>query len=257
MVPGEPSMIDAFEKTIEPPFGPQRGLVTSQLAIFDIDGTLTATNVVDDECYLRAVAETFDLVGSDLNWAEAPHVTDGGLARWLCVRHLGRAPEPEELMALERRFVGILRAELARAPDRFAPVEGARDVFDHLRSHGWRIALATGAWGASARTKLGAVGLTTTETPMACADDAESREDIVRLAWQRAEAQAGARFARVVSVGDAPWDVRTARSLGIPFVGIATGPRVEQLRAAGARTVLPHLADRTAVLAALAAATIP
>jgi phosphoglycolate phosphatase len=152
--------------------------------------------------------------------------------------------------------VDILRAELARTPERFAPIDGARGILDHLRSRGWGVALATGAWGASARTKLGAVGLAA-DIPMACADDAESREEIVRLAWERAEGQAGFRFDRVVSVGDAPWDVRTARSLGIPFVGIGGGPREEKLRAAGARTVLPHLADRPAVLAALAAATIP
>ena len=236
---------------------PRRELATSQLAIFDIDGTLTATNAVDDECYLRAVAQTFALEGADLDWSDAPHVTDRGLARWLCTRHLGRAPEPDELAELERRFVAILRAELARTPERFAPIDGARDILDHLRSRGWGVALATGAWGASARTKLGAVGLAAADMAMACADDAESREDIVRLAWRRAEDHAGARFDRVVSVGDAPWDVRTARSLGIPFVGIGAGPREERLRAAGARTVLPHLADRAAVLAALAAATIP
>ena len=206
---------------------------------------------------MRAVAERFDLGGSDLDWAGAPHVTDCGLARWLCTRHLGRAPEPHELTALELRFVGILRAELARAPERFAPIDGARGIFDQLQSAGWRVALATGAWGASARTKLGAAGLPVAEMPMACADDAESREDIVRLAWQRAEAQTGSRFDRVVSVGDAPWDVRTARSLGLPFVGIGAGAREERLRTAGAGTVLPHLADSAAVLAALAAASIP
>lgn len=184
-------------------------------------------------------------------------MTDCGLARWLCTRHLGRAPEPHELTALEHRFVGILRTELARAPERFAPIDGASGIFDRLRSAGWRVALATGAWGSSAHTKLGAAGLAAAEMPMACADDAESREDIVRLAWQRAEAQAGSRFDRVVSVGDAPWDVRTARSLGLPFVGISAGAREERLRSAGAGTVLPHLADSAAVLAALSAASIP
>lgn len=33
-----------------------------RLAVFDIDGTLTDTNAVDDACYLRAVAD----VGSRL-----------------------------------------------------------------------------------------------------------------------------------------------------------------------------------------------
>ena len=40
---------------------------TSQLAIFDIDGTLTATNAVDDECYARAVAEMLDVAPEDID----------------------------------------------------------------------------------------------------------------------------------------------------------------------------------------------
>jgi phosphoglycolate phosphatase-like HAD superfamily hydrolase len=92
---------------------------------------------------------------------------------------------------------------------------------------------------------------------MACADDADSREEIVRLAWQKAEAQAGIAFRRVVSVGDAPWDVRTARSLGLPFIGIATGILADRLRTEGATTIVPDFSDPAAVLAALNSAAIP
>ena len=99
--------------------------------------------------------------------------------------------------------------------------------------------------------------LVATDLPMACAEDAESREDIVRLAWHKAEAQAGIAFQRVVSVGDAPWDVRTARSLGLPFVGIATGGLADRLRAEGAKTIVPDFSDAAAVLAALSSAASP
>jgi phosphoglycolate phosphatase-like HAD superfamily hydrolase len=120
------------------------------------------------------------------------------------------------------------------------------------------VAVATGGWLASATVKLRAAGVEAAELPpMACADDAESREDIVRLAWQRAEAQAGITFDRVVSIGDAPWDVRTARSLGLPFIGIATGARAERLRTAGAQMVLPNFSDRAAVVAALSVCREP
>jgi phosphoglycolate phosphatase-like HAD superfamily hydrolase len=235
----------------------QRSLDTSQLALFDIDGTLTATNAVDDECYLRAVAETFDVDPVAIDWADAPHMTDSGIARWLWMRHHRRTPEPREVAELQRRFLATLGAALATAPHRFAAIEGAATIFHHLRSEGWRVALATGGWRASATVKLRAAGLGVSDVPMACADDAESREDIVRLAWQKAEAHAGAPFRRVVSVGDAPWDVRTAQSLGLPFVGIGGGVVADRLRTAGADTILPHLRDGSAVLAALTAASIP
>ena len=229
----------------------------NQLAIFDIDGTLTATNAVDDECYIRAAAEILDVAPEAVDWSDTPHVTDSGIARYLWTRHRARAAEDRELIALQQRFLAILGAEITRAPERCLAIAGAGALFEHLRRAGWHIALATGGWLASASMKLRAAGVALTDLPMACADDAESREDIVRLAWQKAERQAGSTFHRVVSVGDAPWDVRTARSLGLPFVGIATGVRAERLRAEGATTVLSDLSDSVAVLAALSSAASP
>jgi phosphoglycolate phosphatase-like HAD superfamily hydrolase len=226
-----------------------------QLAIFDIDGTLTATNAVDDECYLRAVADMLGVDVGAVDWSDAPHVSDGAIARWLWTRHRDRVPSAREVAELQQRFVALLNAELASSPERFVPIEGACEIVQHLRSAGWSVALATGAWGASAKIKLRAAGLLANRIPLACSDDAEAREDIVRLAWQRAEA--GRPFRRVVSVGDGPWDVRTACSLGIPFVGIATGDRADRLRREGATTILPHFADSLAVMAAFASASVP
>lgn len=229
----------------------------SQLAIFDIDGTLTATNAVDDECYARAVAEMFDVAPEAIDWSGTPHVTDSGIARYLWTRHRARDAEVSDLAALRQRFLAILEAEIARAPERCVAIAGAGALLEHLRRAGWHVALATGGWLASASMKLRVAGLAFTDLPMACADDAESREDIVRLARQKAERQAGITFRRVVSIGDAAWDVRTARSLGLPFVGIATGTRADRLRTEGAATILPDLADPVAVLAALSSAEPP
>lgn len=228
-----------------------------RLAIFDIDGTLTATNDVDDECFFRAVSETLGVDCGAVDWSDMPHVTDSAIARSLWTRERGGEPTQRDIQALQRRFLTMLRAELARAPNRFAAIDGAVAIFRHLRSVGWDTAIATGGWGASAAIKLSAAGLMTTSVPLACADDAESREDIVRLAWRKAEAAAGRRFERVVSVGDGPWDVRTARSLGLPFVGVGTGVVEHRLRSAGATTILPHLGDAPAVVAALSAASTP
>jgi phosphoglycolate phosphatase-like HAD superfamily hydrolase len=230
---------------------------TNALAIFDIDGTLTATNGVDDECFLRAIGETLHVDCGAVDWSDVPHVTDSAIARFLWMRHRGRAPEQRDLHALQRRFLTILRAELARAPERFAAIDGAAGILTHLRSVGWHVAVATGGWGESAAVKLSAAGVTTTSVPLACADDAESREEIVQLAWRKAEAAAGARFERIVSVGDAVWDVRTARSLGLPFVGVGMGVAENRLRSAGATTVVPHLGDASAVVAALTSASAP
>ena len=195
-----------------------------------------------------------DVAPEAIDWSGAPHITDGAIARYLWARYRARAARPHDLEEIQQRFLAILRAELTRAPERFGAIAGARTLFPHLRRAGWHVALATGGWRASATMKLRAAGLGATELPMACADDAESREDIVRLAWRKAETLTGVTFQRVVSVGDASWDVRTARSLGLPFVGLATGGRADRLRAAGAKTIVPDFTDAAAVLAALRSA---
>jgi phosphoglycolate phosphatase-like HAD superfamily hydrolase len=232
-------------------------LSTAQLAILDIDGTLTATNAVDDECFLRATSETLGLDCAPVDWSDAPHVTDSAITSWFWTRHRGRRPDAQELIDFQRRFVSILTEELARSPERFAAIAGAAALIPALQSAGWHAAIATGGWRTSAMLKLRAAGLEAQHLPMACANDAESREDIVRLAWRGAERLANTSFDRVVSVGDAAWDVRTARSLGLPFVGIGTGEVAARLRAAGATTILPHFDDGSAVLAALSSASPP
>ena len=215
---------------------------------------MTATNAVDDECFARAAADILQVAPGAIDWSGTPHVTDAAIARYLWARCRARAAEAHELAEIQQRFLAILGAEVTRAPKRFVAIAGASSLFPHLRRAGWHVALATGGWLASATLKLRAAGVFATDLPIACADDADSREDIVRLAWQRAEAHAGVAFQRVVSVGDAPWDVRTARSLGLPFVGVGTEMRADRLRAEGARTIVPDFSDAAAVLAALGCA---
>ena len=81
------------------------------LAIFDIDGTLTNTNAVDDECFLRAIADVFELAVERLDWSDAPHVTDSAITQWLSEQHRGRGVDDGEL----DRLVGVpVRVALAR-----------------------------------------------------------------------------------------------------------------------------------------------
>ena len=50
-----------------------------KLAVFDLDGTLTATNAVDDACFVRALRIVFDIDLINTNWTAYSHVTDASV----------------------------------------------------------------------------------------------------------------------------------------------------------------------------------
>jgi phosphoglycolate phosphatase-like HAD superfamily hydrolase len=229
----------------------------NQLVIFDIDGTLTDTNGVDDECYRAAVAGALEIQPDAIDWSGAAHVTDSEIFDWLCRAHRRGVADDSIKASARSQFVARLTAALEREPHRFASIAGAASAINALSDAGWRVAIATGGWGPSARLKLRAAGIQVPDTAFACADDAASRVDIVRLAWSRAEAVYRCTFDRVVAVGDAMWDVRTAAELGLPFVGIGTRESATALKAAGASIVLPDYTNLNGVITALSAASVP
>lgn len=229
----------------------------SRLVIFDVDGTLTATNAVDDECFRRAMGTVLGVEITSVGAEASVHATDSYISRALGERHLQRTPSESDVARMTTCFVNELRAELARAPERFAAIPGAQGLFDVLRRAGWSIAVATGGWGPSARLKLAAAGLAEPDLIIACASDATTRREIVSLAAARAVERHGHGFERIVSVGDRPWDVRTAAELELPFIGVGVGAKARAMREVGAAIVVPDLRDHAHFCRALETATAP
>jgi phosphoglycolate phosphatase-like HAD superfamily hydrolase len=227
----------------------------NQLAIFDIDGTLTDTNGVDDDCYRAAVAGALHIDPGSYDWTKAAHITDAGIFQWVA----GELGRPEPTRAETDHAIATLGEELIavcdREPHRFVEIAGAGAALEAIREDGWYIAVATGCWGVSARIKLRAAAIDVPNEVIACADDAIARADIVQLAQRRAEEFYGRTFDRVVSLGDGPWDVRAADELRMPFIGI--GDRMTELRLLGATGVLHDYRDLHAFRRALVEATPP
>jgi phosphoglycolate phosphatase-like HAD superfamily hydrolase len=213
------------------------------MAVFDLDGTLTATNEVDSWCFVEAVQREFGFTPND-DWGSYEHCTDEGIAREAITAHLGAAPSMEQLEQLKKRFGDLLAEAAAATPHLFALIPGARELLRYLSETGWAISIATGAWRISAELKLEAAGLSD-PIPLFCSDGLPSREAILTAAIGSAPA------ARVVTVGDGVWDVKAAARLGLPFVGIGDGARAQALRAAGAAVVLPDYRDLPAAVRSL------
>ncbi|MEE8107406.1 MAG: HAD family hydrolase [Planctomycetota bacterium] len=239
------------------------------LLVFDLDGTLTRTNDVDARCFAESMIDLLPpgVMDTDRNidWASYEHTTDPGIVEELWDRVRGRSPHDEEIRRHQSRFLELLRAAAEQTPEQFGLIEGAQAVLDHLADpaaesgrHGWRACIATGSWGVSAPMKIEAAGLQTHDLPIATGDDGMSREEIVRAAVAAARNRYGvAKFDRVVSVGDAIWDVRNAANLELPFLGVGDGERAKRLIAAGADHVMKHYPPPAAFLDLAASVGVP
>jgi phosphoglycolate phosphatase-like HAD superfamily hydrolase len=229
----------------------------TKLIVFDLDGTLLDTNIVDSQCYADAWREEFSIDPGSLEWSSFANVTDSGIAEELLARG-GLDPSAENLLRLENRFVKLLSAAALADRTRFRPIHGAVEMFERLSSAGWASSIATGAWRTSATIKLRAAGLSVPDVPLASCDRRSSRVEIVQHAIELAIRKACDRdLQRIVVLGDAVWDVQAARQLSLPFIGIGREEKGARLLEAGAVEVLADYSDFRAFAEALDRAVMP
>ncbi len=229
------------------------------LAVFDIDGTLTRTNAVDERCFYAAHAAVLGTDALNGKWGAFTHMTDCCINREIFERVRGRPPSQAEIDAIQVDFLERLQAEWDENPVQFDAVPGAASAMAHLvAALGWAVAVASGGWGHSARFKLGRIGIDADTWPGAYGHEFQSREEIVKTAIDRAESTHGVEgFARIVALGDGLWDLRAAHNLGLAFIGIADGARAVALRQAGARHLIADYRDLDGLVALLDRAEVP
>ncbi len=209
-----------------------------KLVIFDVDGTLTKTNEVDGVCFQLAFEQEFGLSKISCDWESYNHSTDQGIAKEVLTSYFNRNPLDSELSRARTRFIRNLREAYCSNPQDFREVPGAGSTLRLLREEtDWKVAIATGCWAESAKFKLQRAGIQT-DTPFASCEDSISRDGIVSRVIEKAKFFYNCKdFATVVFVGDGVWDVTTAKTLGIGFVGISANEKSQRLRKAGAKFI--------------------
>jgi phosphoglycolate phosphatase-like HAD superfamily hydrolase len=213
------------------------------VVLFDIDGTLTQSQSLDSEIYLRSLSDVFGFADVGSDWSTYRHATDSGILHEVFETRLGRAPTALEISAFRTHFVTAIAAAAAQTP--FLEVAGAARALRSLNELPfYHIGLATGGWSDSARSKMRSAGMQYDAFPSASAEDAISRTSIMQVAIDRIVKHVGGeRPDAVTYVGDGVWDARACRQLNIPFIGIATGKYADTLRTEGAAQVFSDYSD--------------
>ena len=213
------------------------------LAVFDNDGTICDTQGADDACYAQAIEAVTGLSLKTLDWTAYEEPTSSAIVRKLLA---GDPLAAEKERAVETEYVRLLEAAQPDFPGDFRPIPGAVEFMHRLVGEGvCPVAIATGCFAQTARFKLKCCGVSLDAYPHATASDQPRRKDIIPLAASRA----GHATSAIVYFGDATWDVRVSRTLGIPMIGI--GRKIDRLRGFGVRHVFRDYSDPDAIIRAL------
>lgn len=198
-----------------------------KLVLFDIDGTLLATEGAGKRAVTRALKDVFGSTGPDSYRFDGK--TDPQIVRELMKLD---GVDDKTIDAKMHRLLNLYLENLSyelRAPDKTPPrmLGGVAELLDALEARDDVIlGLLTGNIERGARMKLDSVGIEFTRFRIgAYGSDHERRPQLPAIARERCRRQTGVFLngAEIVVIGDTPDDLNCGRSLGASAIGVATG----------------------------------
>ncbi len=221
------------------------------VVLFDIDGTLLDMRGAGRAAFVRALESVFGW-RDDIRYINFSGNTDLNVLQRI-MEHHGRSLTDEDC----RRFFAQFPLELACAAREAELIlyPGVRALLESLTLDASVVlGLVTGNIESCARIKLQQFDLHHHFVLGAFGDEHADRNDIARLAMQRVEKslRPGQKVSAVFLVGDTPFDIAAAKSIGATAIAVATGKfTTAALLAAGADVALADLSDTAGVKALL------
>jgi HAD superfamily hydrolase (TIGR01509 family) len=201
--------------------------------LFDVDGTLVDSN------YLHVAA-----------WLDAFDAIDREVSAWRIHRDIGMdsAKLLADLLGDDAERLGpdakaAHKDAYAATTHLLKPLPGSRELLRYLSERGAAVVLATSAPPDELQILRRVLDAEDTLTAVTNADDVDTAKPdpgIVEIAVDRS----GRSAARAVFVGDAVWDMRAARAVGVRRIGVRSGGvSGDELRSAGAQDVFDDVAE--------------
>lgn len=220
--------------------------MTGTLLIFDVDGTLISTKA-GRRAFNGALERFFGVAGAAEGIPMAGR-TDLVIYREICQRH---GLDPNTFGAFKLEFVAQLAEQLIIDPGHVHP--GVVELLEacHVEAD-FTLALGTGNVEEGARLKLAPHDLNRFFPLGGFGDEGETRDEVIARAISKAEARRGARYSRVVVIGDTPHDIACGKANRCVTVGVATGyHKCEELTGCGADLVVQDFSDFGSILSGL------
>ncbi|MBW1294103.1 HAD family hydrolase [Aquimarina litoralis] len=211
--------------------------MSDTLYIFDIDGTLTDSVPM----YLMSVTkamQALNIIDIDTDYNNYKHHTDSYALRYNYERNFDKSVPVDLLDEFEHHLIVAMNEF-----DPVKEIKGAKNLINHFKDHQIPFCFATGALPKPAFLKLDQCDIWYDERLLATSKTHESREGFVMDAIERAKSfYDTSGFAKIVSLGDGLWDLKTAQNLSLDFIGIGEKNR-EKLMDNGATQCYPNLED--------------
>lgn len=186
------------------------------LIVFDIDDTLTKSENQHQTAFVNTMIN-FGITEINKNWKSYKNVTDSYILKQNFETNFEKDFEISFIAEFEDKMTSLFLKE----PET-VEIEGAKKIVDFfMRETDYAICFATGSLLKPALIKLEQATINFVPDLVESANSIYTREDIVKSVINKAREYFQVdEFENIISVGDGIWDLKTARNLGIHFLGI-------------------------------------
>jgi phosphoglycolate phosphatase-like HAD superfamily hydrolase len=205
------------------------------LIVFDIDDTLTKSENQHQTAYVNTMID-FGITEINQNWKSYENMTDSYILKQNYEANFKKNFDDSFIPGFEEKMTELF-LELPKTVE----IDGAKNIVDFfMKETDYAICFATGSLLKPALIKLEQANINFVPNLVEASNGIYSRENIVKSAINKAKDYFQVQeFENIISVGDGIWDLKTARNLGIHFLGIRNKNLVDFKQ----ENIKSHIAD--------------